>query len=58
MKLIYCKACNKNYTRYYINSHLKSIKHLNKSGCDVEKDGINIEKSLQFIKKDVILTFK
>jgi hypothetical protein len=57
MKLIYCNACNKKYTKYYINSHLKSLKHLSKSGCEIEKVGENLEKGLKFVKKDVILIF-
>mgnify|MGYP000061521778 FL=1 len=57
MKLIYCKACNKSYTRYYVGNHLKSLKHLSKSGCSVEKVGENLEKGLQFVKKDIVITF-
>ena len=42
MKLIYCKSCKKNYTKYYINSHLRSVKHLTRSGCLVDNNNINL----------------
>lgn len=58
MKLIYCKSCKKNYTKYYINSHLRSVKHLTKSGCLVDNSNINLKEGLKFERKNVIVNFK